>query len=83
MSTRDRKVTLSVSAEMADRVDAYAAAHKKTRSAVFEEALLLWYREQKTKEIEEYYNSMNEQEKAGEDFWCRVNSEALKDAQRE
>ena len=73
------KVTVSIDPELVEVVDRQVRAHHAgSRSAVVEEALRLWWLEQRRHAIEEgvavYYRSRSRRERQEDQAWTRLAS---------
>ncbi len=69
----DKKVTVSIDAGLLALVDKYVERHSQiTRSAVFEEALHGWYRQQLDQADRDYYLSLTPEEKASDQSWNEI-----------
>jgi metal-responsive CopG/Arc/MetJ family transcriptional regulator len=77
--TQDRKITVSINPGVLSVVDSYVQAHPKvSRSAVFEEALKLWYRQMLDQADLQYYSSLTPDEQASNESWGEITTEAAK-----
>jgi metal-responsive CopG/Arc/MetJ family transcriptional regulator len=64
------KVTLSLPAELLALVDRYVAEHQdSTRSSICARALRLWLRQVEEEEIERYYATLTDEERAESEAW--------------
>ena len=67
------KVTLTLPAELLVVVDRYVAAHRgATRSGVCADALRGWLQAQQEGEIERYYCSLSDEERAEDAAWASL-----------
>jgi metal-responsive CopG/Arc/MetJ family transcriptional regulator len=67
------KVTLTLPEELLVVVDRYVAAHQgATRSGVCAEALRDWLQAQQEAEIEAYYRSLSDEERAEDAAWAML-----------
>ena len=76
-----KKISVTVQIELLDEVECIAGT--LSRSAVFEQALASWLRQQrKTKldlEIERYYRSLTEEERSEDAAWAALGDEAIQE----
>ena len=64
------KVTLTLPEDLLAVIDQFVANHVGvTRSGVCADALLAWLQGQQEAEIERYYLSVSDEERAEDDFW--------------
>jgi metal-responsive CopG/Arc/MetJ family transcriptional regulator len=74
-----RKVTLSIPNELVEIIDAYINEHPgTTRSGVCAEALRRWMRERLEAEIEAYYRTQSDEERADDDEWRAIATESAR-----
>jgi Arc/MetJ-type ribon-helix-helix transcriptional regulator len=81
MTTKSRKVTVSVRADLVNLVDTYVEDHKKenlNRSAIVEEALLLWKQQMQEHEDELYFKRNANKLNADARSWMPIATEAAK-----
>jgi metal-responsive CopG/Arc/MetJ family transcriptional regulator len=77
------KVTVSIDLALVSEVDRQVRAHRAdSRSAIVEEALRFWRREQQRRQIErgveEYYRSRSKKEAREDRAWARLASRQAK-----
>ena len=76
-----KKISVTVQLELLEEVDRIAGT--LSRSAVFEQALASWLRQQRKNkldlEIEHYYKSMTDEEHAGDAEWATLGDESIKE----
>ncbi len=81
VAVKSRKVTVSVSSDLVDLVDTYVADHKKdnlNRSAVVEEALLLWKQQMQEHEDELYFRRNAAKLNADSRGWLTIATESAR-----
>ena len=76
-----KKISVTVQLELLEEVDRIAGT--LSRSAVFEQALASWLRQQRKNkldlEIEHYYKSMTDEEHAEDAEWATLGDESIKE----
>jgi metal-responsive CopG/Arc/MetJ family transcriptional regulator len=71
------KITLTLPHELLEVVDDFVASHEGvTRSGVCAEALRGWLRTRQEEEIERYYLSLSDEERAEDEAWASVAAES-------
>lgn len=73
-----QKVTISVNAFLLRSVDDYVDRTGTNRSAVFEQALLMWCQWLQEQVDIAYYSNLSEADRAAVESWTRVTTEAAK-----
>ena len=72
------KVTISINASLLNAIDEHVHRMGANRSAVFEQALLIWYRWQQEQADIAYYTSLTDKDKAANAAWTKITTEAAK-----
>lgn len=72
------KVTISVSKPLINAVNDYADKSGNNTSSVVEEALLMWCKWQQEQVDFAYYSSLTDADKAADESWKKVTTEAAK-----
>ncbi len=72
------KVTISINASLLKAIDEHVRRTGINRSAVFEQALLVWYRWQQEQADIAYYTSLTDKDKAANAAWTKITTEAAK-----
>ncbi len=72
------KVTISINAPLLHAIDEHVRSTGVNRSAVFEQALLVWYRWQQEQADIAYYTSLTDKDKAANAAWTKITTEAAK-----
>lgn len=73
-----QKVTVSVNASLLGTVDEHVAKTKTNRSAVFDQALLMWCQQQQEQADIAYYGNLSEADEQANESWTRITREAAK-----
>ena len=74
---RRRKVTVTIASARLEQLDEIAVARDSNRSALIEEALELWEREQLERELAAGYKAMADEDRRTAEQLLRSGSEAL------
>lgn len=77
-ASNKHKVTISVSEPLIESLDDYAARAGTNRSAVVEEALFLWCKQQQDLADRDYYSNLTENDRKANTSWTKVTTEAAK-----
>ena len=72
------KVTISINASLLNAIDEQVHRTGINRSAIFEQALLVWYRWQQEQADIAYYSSLTDKDKAANVAWTKITTEAAK-----
>ena len=77
MAATATKVTLTIPSDLLSVVDRYVAEHAGiTRSGVCAAALRAWLKAEQDAEIERYYTERSAEERADDEAWTAVATEA-------
>ncbi len=80
MAATASKVTLTLPSDLLSVVDRYVAMHPGvTRSGVCADALRAWLKAEQEAEIERYYTERTPQERADDEAWTDLATEAAAD----
>jgi metal-responsive CopG/Arc/MetJ family transcriptional regulator len=77
-SQNREKVTISINASLLNAIDEHVHRTGVNRSAVFEQALLVWYRWQQEQADIAYYSSLTDKDKAADAAWTKITTEAAR-----
>jgi metal-responsive CopG/Arc/MetJ family transcriptional regulator len=79
LAAEDRqKVTVSVNASLLGTIDEYVAKSGANRSAIFDQALLMWCQFQQEQADIAYYSNLSPADKKANESWTRITTEAAK-----
>lgn len=73
-----QKVTVSVNQSLLSTIDDYVERAGTNRSAIFEQALLMWCQWLQEQSDIDYYANLTEADRAANDSWTQITTESAK-----
>ena len=77
-SSNRQKVTITINKSLLDTIDDFVDRAGTNRSAVFEQALLMWCQRLQEQADVEYYGNLTQADVAANDSWTEIATEAAK-----